>query len=114
MLGLRDVARALEHDVLEKMGEARLAGLLVLRADVIPDVDGHHGREVVLRDDEAEAVGQTLVGELDRRDGSGRHADSWAMGCRVEWCRSYRVGSVPALSGHDHEQRRDGRRREAQ
>ena len=31
--------RALEHQVLEEMREARAAGLLVLRSDVIPEVD---------------------------------------------------------------------------
>ena len=60
---------ALEHDVLEQVGEAGLAGDLVLRPDPVPDVDRDDGREVVLGDDQAEAVGQALVGEGDDRDG---------------------------------------------
>ena len=62
-------ARALEHHVLEQVGEAGLARLLVLGADVVPEVHGDDGREVVLGDDEAQAVGQALVAELD--DGNG-------------------------------------------
>ena len=69
MLGLADVPAALEHHVLEQVGEAGLAGDLVLRADAVPDVDRDDRREVVLGDDQAEAVGQALVGEGDDRDG---------------------------------------------
>jgi hypothetical protein len=69
VLGLADMGRALEHDVLEEVGEARMPRLLVLGADVVPEVHRHHRREVVLRDDQAEAVGQAFIGELDRGDG---------------------------------------------
>ena len=62
-------ARALEHHVLEQVGEAGLARDLVLGADVVPDVDRDDGREVVLGDDQAQAVRQALIGELD--DGNG-------------------------------------------
>ena len=69
VLGLPDVRRALEHHVLEEVGEAGLALDLVLGADVVPDVDGDDGREVVLGDDQAQAVGQALVAEADDGDG---------------------------------------------
>ena len=73
VLGLGDVPRALEHDVLEEVGEAGLARDLVLRADVVPEVDRDDGREVVLGDDDAQAVGEALVAEDDLRNG-GWHA----------------------------------------
>ena len=51
--------------MLEEVREAGLAGLLVLGADVVPEVDGHHRREVVGRDDDAQAVGQRVLAEAD-------------------------------------------------
>ena len=69
MLGLADVRAALEHHVLEQVREAGLARDLVLRADVVPEVHGDHGREVVLGDDQAQPVRQALIAELD--DGNG-------------------------------------------
>ena len=71
VLGLGDMRGALEHDVLEQVREAGLAGLLVLGSDVVPDVDGDDRREVVLGDDEAQAVGEALVAEGDGGDGGG-------------------------------------------
>ncbi len=62
VLGLGDVPAALEHEVLEEVGEAGLAGLLVLGADVVPEVDGHDGRDVVGRHDDAQAVGAGCAG----------------------------------------------------
>jgi hypothetical protein len=73
VLGLGDVAGALEHDVLEEVGEARLALDLVLRADVVPEVDPDDGREVILGDDDPQAVVEALVAEGDLGD-VGRHA----------------------------------------
>ena len=71
MLGLGDVARALEHDVLEEVGEAGLALHLVLGADVVPEVDRDDRGEVVLGDDDAQAVVEALVAERDLGDGGG-------------------------------------------
>ena len=71
MLGLGDVARALEHHVLEQVGEARLARHFVLGADVVPEVHGDDRREMVLGDDDPQAVGETLVAERDFGDGGG-------------------------------------------
>ena len=66
-LGL-DVLRALEHQVLEEVREAGAARLLVLRADVIPELQVHDRRRVVLGQDHRQAVRQRghLVLELRR------------------------------------------------
>ena len=74
MLGLRDVPRALEHDVLEEVGEAGLARDLVLGPDVVPEVDRDDRRQVVLGHDHAQAVVETLVAEGDLGNGGG-HGD---------------------------------------
>ena len=71
VLGLGDVARALEHDVLEQVGKAGLALDLVLRADVVPDAYRHDRGQMVLRDDDSKSVRQTLIREPD---GWGGHA----------------------------------------
>ena len=63
VLGLGDVPRALEHDVLEEVGEAGLAGDLVLGPDVVPEVDRDDRGEVVLGHDDAQAVVEALVAE---------------------------------------------------
>ena len=63
VLVVADVLRAGEEHVLEQMREAGAAGAFVLRADVIPEVDGHQRRGVVLVEDDAEAVGEFVVGE---------------------------------------------------
>ncbi len=90
------VLAAAEHEVLEEMGEAGLAGALVLGAHVVPDVDGDDGRLVVLVDDEGESVFQDefLVGHIDgaylgvdRRTGDGNKAASFT-----------RMGSITSLA----------------
>ena len=53
-----DVLRALEHQVLEEVREAGAARLLVLRADVIPELQVHDRRRVILRQHHRQAVGQ--------------------------------------------------------
>ena len=60
--------RPLEHDVLEKMREPAAPRGVVLRADVIPHIDRHRRRGVILRGIDFEAVGQRAMRELDRRD----------------------------------------------
>ena len=62
VLGLGDVARALEHEVLEQVREAGPAGLLVARADDVPEVDRDDRRQVVRRDDHAQAVVRASAG----------------------------------------------------
>ncbi len=71
MLGLGDVPRPLEHHVLEQVREPGLAGDLVLRADVVPEVDRDDRGEVILGDDDSQAVGEALVAEGDLGDGGG-------------------------------------------
>ena len=84
MLGLADVPGALEHHVLEQVGEAGLALDLVLGADVVPEVDGDDGREPVDRDDQAQPVGEALVGERHGRlGGHGRVGSSLGWGDRL-------------------------------
>ncbi len=68
VLGLGDVRRALEHEVLEEVGEAGPALRLVLGADVVPEVDGHHRGQVVGRHDDAQAIRQPTLAEADDRD----------------------------------------------
>ena len=51
-----NILAAPEHQVFEKMGESRLPGFLILRANVIPDVYGNDRRLVVLMNQDREAV----------------------------------------------------------
>ena len=67
MLARADVLRSLEHHVLEEMGEAGAAGLLVGRTDVVGNRDGERRGRVVLGEDDTEAVLELDVGELDGR-----------------------------------------------
>ena len=55
------VLAAVEHEVLEQVREPGLAGLLVLRADVIPDVDGGDWRLVVLVNQKSEPVPERVL-----------------------------------------------------
>ena len=48
--------RALKHHVLEQVSEAGLARLFVLRADVVPDVNGDDRRRVILVQDHPQAI----------------------------------------------------------
>jgi hypothetical protein len=57
--------RALEHQVLEQMREAGSPGLLVLRTDVVPDVDGDDRTAAVLMEQHVEAVRQRVLDERD-------------------------------------------------
>ena len=57
------VLGSLEHQVLEQMREARVPGRLVLRSDVIPDVDRDDRTAVVLVQQHVEAVRERVLGE---------------------------------------------------
>ena len=61
------VLAAVEHQVLEQVGEAGLAGHLVLRADVIPNRDGDDRRLAVLVHDDAQAVVEIELVERNLR-----------------------------------------------
>ena len=56
-----DVARALEHHVLEEMREAGLAGALALRADVVHHLDSDYGRRVIDTIDDVESVWERIL-----------------------------------------------------
>ena len=62
----RDVHAALEHEVLEKMREARAVWPFVLRADVVEHVARDDWRGVIFMQDHMEAVRQIVFGESDR------------------------------------------------
>ncbi len=59
-----DFLGALEHHVLEEVGEACAAGSLVLGAHAVAHRDGVDGRVMILRDDHSQAVLETSIGEL--------------------------------------------------
>ena len=63
VLARRDVAAALEHQVLEEVGEAGASGGLVAGADADPQVHRDVGHRVVLADDDAQAVGERVLRE---------------------------------------------------
>ena len=66
---LRILLGALEHQVLEEMGEPGLAGLLVRRPDLVPDHVGHDRRAVVGNDDDLEPVVESEMGDVGAGDG---------------------------------------------
>jgi hypothetical protein len=53
-----EMLAAAEHEVFKQVGEPGLAGVFVLRPDVVPDVHGHDGRLVILMDDQGEAISE--------------------------------------------------------
>ena len=63
--------RALEHQVLEEMGDAGRAAMLVTRADAVPHLEGHDGAARVLEQEDAQAVverrGDDAIGGARRR-----------------------------------------------
>jgi hypothetical protein len=65
----RMLLRALEHQMLEKVGEARFAGRLVGRADLVPDHLRYHRGAVVGDHHDLHAVGQLEGGRRLRGDG---------------------------------------------
>ncbi len=71
------VARPHEHQVLEQVREAGAPGHLVLRADVVPEVDGHQRAGSIRVKDHPKPVGQCVRFELDfehrRRDERGHN-----------------------------------------
>ncbi len=72
-----DVLRALEHQVLEQVCEAGAAGPLVLRSDVIPELQVDDRRGVIFRQHDGEAVVERrdAIFELGRTDGRGCRRD---------------------------------------
>ena len=68
--------------MLEQVGEPGLAEFLVLRADVVPDVDGDDGRLAVFMNDQGEPV---VEHELFVRD-----VDFLGMGRNDKGCKQQR------------------------
>jgi len=67
LLGLQ-VRGALEHQVLEEVGEAGAARRVVLGADVVPDLHADRGARVAAHADHLQAVRERALGERDRGD----------------------------------------------
>ena len=92
------VLGALEHNVLEEVGEAGAVRLLVLRADVVPDVDGGNRNRAVDVHDQVEAVAQGVLLEGD----VGRHQGSVLMSrCCFDYPPSRRPRASARLSRID-------------
>jgi hypothetical protein len=92
-----DMLGALEHHVLEEVGEAGAAGALIERPDVIPEIDGDE-REAVVHmheDDEAVGHGELFVFDFGNFEGLG----GWKS-----------VGSVGDGHKGEAERKRDGER----
>ncbi len=67
----RDVLRALEHEVLEEVGQSFLAGLLPQRPGAVGHGHRHQREPGVLGQDDAEAVAQAVVLDAEGRRGGG-------------------------------------------
>ena len=67
---------AAKHQVFEQMCEPGFAGLLILGANVVPEVDGHDRRLMVLMHDQSQSVveHEFLVRDIDVL-GLGQPAD---------------------------------------
>ena len=80
----RDVLRALEHHVLEQVGEAGAPRLLVGRPDVIPEVHRHHRQPAILAQDHIQAIRQRVLLEGEPRNIS----DARRLVLRQEGCQA--------------------------
>ena len=65
-LALGMLLGALEHQMLEEMGDARLARRIVGRAVAVPDHMGDDGGAMIGNDDDVEAVGEGEMRDLGR------------------------------------------------
>ena len=93
-----DVLRSLEHHVLEEVCEPGPSRTLVLRPDVIPDLEVNDRRGVIFEEDHVEAVGQRghRVVESRRSDGRVRRREGGENGGNDDRDRSG--------VAHEHEQ----------
>jgi hypothetical protein len=111
---VRVVLGTVEEEVLEQVGEAGLAALLVARTDVVPHVHAHHRHAVVFVHDQGQAVGQHefLVGDrvglaVEFDGGGGRRRRGGSAGGRSEGQRqrgddrlvSWSLGGVVVVVG---------------
>ena len=65
----REMVVPLKHHVLEEMGETASLVRIILRPDVIPDLHRHRRAGMIFHGVNLQSVGQSLVLELQRRDG---------------------------------------------
>src|SRR3954462_15364287 len=70
-----DVLRTLVQEVLEQMREAGLSRFLVSRAHVVGDAQRYDRCSMIRGNDDAEAVWQFRLRELDFRNGDGPDCD---------------------------------------
>ncbi len=61
------VRRAFEHQVLEEVREARVAGQLVFSADVIPNLKVNHRHGVIFEQNHVQTVRKRVLGEFELR-----------------------------------------------
>ena len=52
-----------EHQMFEQVRKTRTARMLILRSDVIPEIDGHHREPAILMDDHPQAVTENVLRE---------------------------------------------------
>ena len=94
---------ALEHQVLEEVREARSTRLLVLRADVVPDVDRDNRTVVILVHDHIEAVGELLMEERNVHGSDGRQAMSVSRPAfAAGWRRAGSPSGLLELAAREH------------
>ena len=98
------VARPHEHQVLEQVREAGPSGHLVLRADVVPEIDGHERARPIRVEDHPKPVGQCVRFELDFEH---RRGDERGIMARID----ARLASKARFSGGRLDRTAAGRRR---
>ena len=88
-LARRHLLRPHEHQVLEEMREARPLRWLVLRSDVVPEVDRDERQSMVFVKDDRQTVVETRAREgnllRERRRGRGRREGGDERDRRQEW-----------------------------
>ena len=100
MLAWPDVLGSLEHHVLEEMREPGAALPLVARTDVVVDGDREHRSGVILRDDHAQAVLETVsVNSIDRGGAQSDEGCQRQGGRRGDEDPSGRKSDIPGLLG---------------
>ena len=62
------IFRGFEHDVFKQMRESRTAVRIILAANMIPDLNSHRGTRMIFHRQHREAVGQSALSILHRRD----------------------------------------------
>ena len=67
VLRLGDVLGALEHEVFKEVRESGAPSAFIFRANVIPDVDGGDRRGAINDEEEAQAIGEPMFANRQRR-----------------------------------------------